>query len=155
MAENKVQKSLRFDRELSERVAALKRPGESDAGVYGRVVDAGVSVLEKADQAAATQDPAPIGEDGPGGAVAGEKADQGTVAALTKAIDALSAQLEAKDAQIAAKDDQIVSLTRMADQAHKLTDQAQSLQLVDAQQHQKALEAATPKRGILARLFGR
>lgn len=143
---DKVQKSLRFDRDLAERVAALKEPGESDAGVYGRVVDAGVNVLESGGGGAVARDPLPIGEKGK--AVPPADAPGNTVAALEKAIDALAAQLEAKDNQLAAKDEQIVTLSR-------LTDQAQRLQAADAQQRQQVLATADTKRGILARLFGR
>ena len=41
MAAEKVHKSLRIDRGLADRMAALRRDGESDTALYTRALEAG------------------------------------------------------------------------------------------------------------------
>lgn len=137
----KVHKSLRIDATDAERVRALMADGESEAAAYGRVIAAGLDVLEAVGghEAATDGAEAPDADEGPSDALT--ESLRAHVATLAAEVDTLRAQLEVKDGQISA-------LTR-------ITEQSQTLHAVAEHKALETAEAKAGRRGLWARLFGR
>lgn len=128
----KAHKSLRLERDLADRVAALGVDGESEADTYRRVLVAGVEAIEGG----------PVGTGGP------ETPSDASalISSLQAHIDTLKAANEALSAQMAVKDKQLDTLSVLTAQAQQATAKALEAPADD--------EAQGKRRGFWSRLFG-
>lgn len=136
----KVQKCLRLDETLTDRLQELKAEGENDTALYTRILEAGATALEAV-------------KDEPGETAAGadnepSEAAQAPTGADTRLVETLTATVDALREQLAVKDEQIAALTRLTDQAQQLHAAAEVKALDTAEGNRKS-------RGLFARLFNR
>lgn len=150
MAAEKVHKTLRLDSSLAERVAALRRDGETDTALYARTIEAGAAALEgggRSIQAEAEAKP----EEG------GDSA--GTVEAMRETIAILKEDREDLRRQLAEQSEahrkQLETLAAITTDAQTIAKQSQTLHAMTETKELGTAEDNKRRRGLLARLFDR
>lgn len=150
MAGEKVHKTLRLDSSLAERVAALRRDGETDTALYARTIEAGAAALEgggRSLQAEAEAKP----EEG------GDSA--GTVEAMRETIAILKEDREDLRRQLAEQSEahrkQLDTLAAITTDAQTIAKQSQTLHAMTETKELGTAEDNKRRRGLLARLFDR
>lgn len=150
MAAEKVHKTLRLDSGLAERVAALRRDGETDTALYARTIEAGAAALEvggRSLQAEAEAKP----EEG------GDSA--GTVEAMRETIAILKEDREDLRRQLAEQSEahrkQLDTLAAITTDAQTIAKQSQTLHAMTETKELGTAEDNKRRRGLLARLFDR
>lgn len=150
MAAEKVHKTLRLDSSLAERVAALRRDGETDTALYARTIEAGAAALEgggRSLQAEAEAKP----EEG------GDSA--GTVEAMRETIAILKEDREDLRRQLAEQSEahrkQLDTLAAITTDAQTIAKQSQTLHAMTETKELGTAEDNKRRRGLLARLFDR
>lgn len=150
MAAEKVHKTLRLDSSLAERVAALRRGGETDTALYARTIEAGAAALEgggRSLQAEAEAKP----EEG------GDSA--GTVEAMRETIAILKEDREDLRRQLAEQSEahrkQLDTLAAITTDAQTIAKQSQTLHAMTETKELGTAEDNKRRRGLLARLFDR
>lgn len=150
MAAEKVHKTLRLESSLAERVAALRRDGETDTALYARTIEAGAAALEgggRSLQAEAEAKP----EEG------GDSA--GTVEAMRETIAILKEDREDLRRQLAEQSEahrkQLDTLAAITTDAQTIAKQSQTLHAMTETKELGTAEDNKRRRGLLARLFDR
>ena len=150
MAAEKVHKTLRLDSSLAERVAALRRDGETDTALYARTIEAGAAALEgggRSLQAEAEAKP----EEG------GDSA--GTVEAMRETIAILKEDRKDLRRQLAEQSEahrkQLDTLAAITTDAQTIAKQSQTLHAMTETKELGTAEDNKRRRGLLARLFDR
>lgn len=150
MAAEKVHKTLRLDSSLAERVAALRRDGETDTALYARTIEAGAAALEgggRSLQAEAEAKP----EEG------GDSA--GTVEAMRETIAILKEDREDLRRQLAEQSEahrkQLDTLAAITTDAQTIAKQSQTLHAMTETKELGTAEDNKRRRGLLASLFDR
>ena len=139
---SKVQKSLRIEEELAERIEALKEADESEAAAFSRILAAGASALEGSPEEAETVQGGELIE-----------SLQEHIGTLKAANEKLSAQLTIKDRQIETLTDVTKAAQTLEGMAYKQLEAAEPIQ-AEAEQSSEEIAPETKKQGFLARLFG-
>lgn len=152
MAAEKVHKSLRIDRGLADRMAALRRDGESDTALYTRALEAGAEALEGGGRPLEAEAEEPATE--PGGDTEALEILRETVAMLKEDKEDLRRQL-AEQADAYRK--QIDTLSVITTEAQTIAKQSQTLQAAQtvAPKKLETAEENERRRGFWARLFDR
>lgn len=150
MAAEKVHKTLRLDRGLAERVAALRRDGETDTALYARTIEAGAAALEGGGRSLQAEAEAKPEE---GGDSAGTvEAMRETIAILKEDREDLRRQL-AEQAEAHRK--QLDTLAAITTDAQTIAKQSQTLHAMTETKELGTAEDNKRRRGLLARLFDR
>ena len=151
MAAEKVHKTLRLDGSLAERVAALRRDGETDTALYARTIEAGAAALEGGGcslQAEAEAKP----EEGGGDSAGTVEAMRETIAILKEDREDLRRQLAE---QSEAHRKQLDTLAAITTDAQTIAKQSQTLHAMTETKELGTAEDNKRLRGLLARLFDR
>lgn len=150
MAAEKVHKTLRLDRGLAERVAALRRDGETDTALYARTIEAGAAALEgggRSLQAEAEAKPEESGD------------SAGTVEAMRETIAILKEDREDLRRQLAEQSEahrkQLDTLAAITTDAQTIAKQSQTLHAMTETKELGTAEDNKKRRGLFARLFDR
>ena len=139
-----VHKSFRVTRALDNRVYTFREPGDTDARLYRRVIEAGCESLdanrqkqyrEQAKRDSRTQ----ANRD----ADTGEHYEGSTVAELREHVATLKQVNASLLEQLKVKDGQIAEAQKLADQAQKLTGRAQELHAMSAEPARVIEESTT------------
>lgn len=149
MAAEKVHKTLRLDSSLAERVAALRRDGETDTALYARTIEAGAAALEgggRSIQAEAKP------EEGGGDSAGTVEAMRETIAILKEDREDLRRQLAE---QSEAHKKQLDTLAAITTDAQTIAKQSQTLHAMTETKELGTAEDNKRRRGLLARLFDR
>jgi small-conductance mechanosensitive channel len=142
-----VKKSLRVEEEIAQRITAQKQPGETESGVYSRVLTAGLDAIE-----GHNQEPASAAQEAPQkpaeAAISSEliKAKDETISVLKKQLEEAT---ERAAKQLADANERTAKLLEDANQ------RTQEALTVASQAQQLHALATGKKQGFLKRLFGK
>lgn len=148
MAAEKVHKTLRLDSSLAERVAALRRDGETDTALYARTIEAGAAALEEGGRSLQAEAKPEEGGD-----------SAGTVEAMRETIAILKEDREDLRRQLAEQSEahrkQLDTLAAITTDAQTIAKQSQTLHAMTETKELGTAEDNKRRRGLLARLFDR
>lgn len=148
MAAEKVHKTLRLDSGLAERVAALRRDGETDTALYARTIEAGAAALEGEGRSLQAEAKPEEGGD-----------SAGTVEAMRETIAILKEDREDLRRQLAEQSEahrkQLDTLAAITTDAQTIAKQSQTLHAMTETKELGTAEDNKKRRGLLARLFDR
>ena len=150
MAAEKVHKTLRLDSGLAERVAALRRDGETDTALYARTIEAGAAALEGEGRSLQEEAEAKPEEGGD---------SAGTVEAMRETIAILKEDREDLRRQLAEQSEahkkQLDTLAAITTDAQTIAKQSQTLHAMTETKELGTAEDNKKRRGLLARRFDR
>ena len=142
-----VKKSLRVEEETAQRITAQKQPGETESGVYSRLLTAGLDAIEGHYQEPVSE-PQEAPQNPTEAAVSSEliKAKDETIALLKKQLEEAN---ERAAQQLADANERTAKLLEDANQ------RTQEALTVASQAQQLHALATGKKQGFLKRLFGK